>query len=277
MTFFKRIIRRFFTELKLFLPIKNKNINEEIIVSLTSYPARLNKLHLVIRSLLHQKMLPRYIILYLGNDTKTNDIPKSLKKLQKYNFIIKENYEDLKPHKKYFYAMQEFSDKIIITVDDDLIYDENLISDLYNSYKKYPNCVSARRVHKMTQKDNKIESYNNWLWEYKNELNPSHSLLATGCGGVLYPAHIFPKETFNKDDIKKYCLNTDDIWLKFMELKNDIKVVFTNSKIIHPLTIRNSQDSGLMHTNTSNENRNDINIKLMEDFTKINLAKYVEN
>ena len=197
--------------------------------------------------------------------------------MQKYNFIIKENYEDLKPHKKYFYAMQEFSDKIIITVDDDLIYDENLISDLYNSYKKYPNCVSARRVHKMTQKDNKIESYNNWLWEYKNELNPSHSLLATGCGGVLYPAHIFPKETFNKDDIKKYCLNTDDIWLKFMELKNDIKVVFTNSKIIHPLTIRNSQDSGLMHTNTSNENRNDINIKLMEDFTKINLAKYVEN
>ena len=129
----------------------------------------------------------------------------------------------------------------------------------------------------MTQKDNKIESYNNWLWEYKNELNPSHSLLATGVGGVLYPAHIFPKETFNKDDIKKYCLNTDDIWLKFMELKNDIKVVFTNSKIIHPLTIRNSQDSGLMHTNTSNENRNDINIKLMEDFTKINLAKYVEN
>lgn len=277
MNFIIKILRRLYTELKLFLPIKNKNINEEIIVSLTSYPARLNKLHLVIRALLHQKMLPKNIILYLDNNTKSKDIPKSLKKLQKYNFIIKENYENLKPHNKYFYAMQEFPDKVIITVDDDLIYDENLISDLYNSYKKYPNCVSARRVHKMTQKDNKIESYNNWLWEYKNELNPSHSLLATGVGGVLYPAHILPKETFNKDDIKKYCLNTDDIWLKFMELKNDIKVVFTNSKIIHPLTIRNSQDSGLMHTNTSNENRNDINIKLMEDFTKINLAKYVEN
>lgn len=277
MNFIIKILRRFCTEFKLYLPIKYKNINEDIVVTLTSYPARLNKLHLVIRALLHQKMLPKNIVLYLDNNTKSKDIPKSLKKLQKYNFIIKENYENLKPHNKYFYAMQEFPDKVIITVDDDLIYDENLISDLYNSYKKYPNCVSARRVHKMTQKDNKIESYNNWLWEYKNELNPSHSLLATGCGGVLYPAHIFPKETFNKDDIKKYCLNTDDIWLKFMELKNDIKVVFTNSKIIHPLTIRNSQDSGLMHTNTSNENRNDINIKLMEDFTKINLAKYVEN
>lgn len=277
MKIIKRLIKRLFIQIKLFTPIKIKNINKDIIVSLTSYPSRLQKLHYVIRSLLHQKMSPYKIILYLGSDTKDSDIPYSLKKLQKYNFEIKKNYEDLKPHKKYFYAMQEFSDKIIITVDDDLIYDENLISDLYNSYKKYPNCVSARRVHKMTQKDNKIESYNNWLWEYKNELNPSHSLLATGCGGVLYPAHIFPKETFNKDDIKKYCLNTDDIWLKFMELKNDIKVVFTNSKIIHPLTIRNSQDSGLMHTNTSNENRNDINIKLMEDFTKINLAKYVEN
>ena len=277
MKIIKRLIKRLFIQIKLFTPIKIKNINKDIIVSLTSYPSRLQKLHYVIRSLLHQKMSPYKIILYLGSDTKDSDIPYSLKKLQKYNFEIKKNYEDLKPHKKYFYAMQEFSNKIIITVDDDLIYDKNLISDLYNSYKKYPNCVSARRVHKMTEKDNKIESYNNLLWEYKNELNPSHSLLATGCGGVLYPAHIFPKETFNKDDIKKYCLNTDDIWLKFMELKNDIKVVFTNSKIIHPLTIRNSQDSGLMHTNTSNENRNDINIKLMEDFTKINLAKYVEN
>ena len=123
MKIIKRLIKRLFIQIKLFTPIKIKNINKDIIVSLTSYPSRLQKLHYVIRSLLHQKMSPYKIILYLGSDTKDSDIPYSLKKLQKYNFEIKKNYEDLKPHKKYFYAMQEFSDKIIITVDDDLIYD----------------------------------------------------------------------------------------------------------------------------------------------------------
>ena len=272
---FKRIFKRIITEFKLFTPIKIKNVNEEIIISLTSYPARFKKLHYVIRSLLHQKMSVSKVILYLGTDTKKEEIPNSLKKLQKYNFEIKENYEDLKPHKKYYYAMQEFPNKIIITVDDDLIYDANLVKDLYESYLKYPNCVSARRVHKITSNNNKVKPYNNWIWEYKEEVSPSHSLFATTGAGTLYPPNILPKETFNTENIKKYCLKTDDVWMKFMEIKNNTKVVFTNSKIIHPLTIRDTQESGLMQTNTKNENQNDINIKNMEEFTKINLADYI--
>ena len=88
----------------------------------------------------------------------------------------------------------------------------------------------------------------------------------------LYPSNILPPETFDIENIKKYCLDTDDIWLKFMELKNNVKVVFTNSKVIHPLTIRHTQEDSLMQTNTKNENINDINIKNMEKFTGIKLG-----
>ena len=59
-----------------------------------------------------------------------------------------------------------------------------------------------------------------------------------------------------------------------MELKNNIKIVFSNNKVIHPLTLRHTQESGLLQTNTSGENRNDINIKKMQDFTGINLSDY---
>lgn len=85
---------------------------------------------------------------------------------------------------------------------------------------------------------------------------------------------IYIERIINFEVIKNYCLNTDDIWLKFMELKAGIKVVWTNSKINHPLSLRGSQESGLLQTNTKGENRNDINIKNMIEYTKINPCDY---
>ena len=270
-----RIVRRLVTEGRLWLPVTQKNVAQDVVVSLTSYPARLPQLHLVIRSLLHQTLSPREIVLYLGKDTKEADIPSSLRELEKYNFTIKTGYEDLKPHKKYFFAMQEYPDDAVITVDDDVLYDKDFVQDLYNCYKKYPGCVASRRVHRMVQDaQGEIKSYNDWQWECIQILEPSHQLFSTGCGGALYPPKVLPPETFDAAAIKAHCLNTDDVWLKFMELKADVKVVFTNSKVIHPLTVRNTQVSALMHTNTAGENRNDINIRAMEDFTGIKLGDF---
>lgn len=270
-----RIVRRLVTEGRLWLPVTQTNVAQDVVVSLTSYPARLPQLHLVIRSLLHQSLSPREIVLYLGKDTKDEDIPSSLRELEKYNFTIKTGYEDLKPHKKYFFAMQEYPDDAVITVDDDVIYDKDFVQDLYNCYKKYPGCVASRRVHRMIQDTlGNIKSYNDWQWECTQILEPSHQLFSTGCGGALYPPKVLPPDTFDAEAIKAHCLNTDDIWLKFMELKADVKVVFTNSKVIHPLTVRNTQASALMHTNTAGENRNDINIRAMEAFTGIKLGDF---
>jgi hypothetical protein len=273
----KRLFRRIFTELFNSLPIsKSSKIQNGIIISLTSYPARLKSLHFVIRSLLKQSLRAEKIILYLGNDTKDSDIPLKLKKLTKYNFEIRTGYEDIKPHKKYFYAMQEFPEHTIITADDDLIYDKNLVKDLTECAAKNPGCVCARRVNLITKDENgNLNPYSKWKWEYKNETAPSHALIATGCGGILYPPSLLPPKTFDMEAIKENCLNTDDIWLKFMELKNNVKVVFSNNKVVHPLTLRHTQESGLLQTNTSGENRNDINIQKMQDFTGIKLADFI--
>lgn len=267
---FRRITTEFFNSLSITKPSKTA---EGVIISLTSYPARLKHLHIVIRSLLKQKVAAEKVILYLGTDTKDSDIPQKLKKLTKYNFEIRTGYEDLKPHKKYFFAMQEFPNHTIITADDDLIYDKNLVKDLLECSKANSGCVCARRVNLITKDEaGNLNPYSKWEWEYKKIIEPSHSLIATGCGGILYPPHLLPPETFDANAIKTHCLNTDDIWLKFMELKNDVRVVFSNNKFVHPLTLRHTQESGLLQTNTAGENRNDINIKAMQDFTGIKLA-----
>ena len=270
----QRITKRIKNEIRVRLPIKKaKKKNEDIIISLTSYPPRYKTLFLVIRSLLHQKIRASKIVLYLYKD-EVEELPKRLLKLKKHNFEIKLVDENLGPHKKFFYALQEYSDKVVITVDDDIIYPKTLVSDLYSSYKKNSNCIIANRVHFITKDNaNKISSYNNWKREYKKEIRPSHSLIAIGCGGVLYPPNIFPKEVFDIVAIKKYCLNADDIWLKFMELKNNIKVLYSGSKNHSPLCIRNTQKTGLFHVNAE-LNKNDIYIRNMENFTSINIADF---
>lgn len=277
-----RLIKRISVELSIYLPLKKTNASHDVIVSLTSYPERLCNIHKVILSLLRQTTTPRKIILWLGTDTAENQIPRKLRKLEKNSgglFQIRTNVENIKPHKKYFFVMQENPEAIIVTVDDDLFYDKNLLSDLLESYEKNPHCVHARRVNLMKKTDDgKIDKYANWEWECKKITDPSFALLPTGCGGVLYPPKILPQDTFQMEAIKENCLNTDDIWLKFMELKAGVKVVFTNNRIVHPLTIRKSQKTALMHNNAQNstENINDINISKMENFTGINMGDYAE-
>lgn len=276
MKIMQRISNRIKNEIRVRLPIKKaKKKNEDIVIALTSFPPRYKTLFLVIRSLLHQKIRVSKIVLYLYKG-EAEELPKKLLKLKRHDFEIKLVDENLGPHKKYFYALQEYSDKVVITVDDDIIYPKTLVSDLYNSYKKNSNCIIANRVHFIIKdKAQKISSYNNWKKEYTIETMPSHSLIAIGCCGVLYPPNIFPKEVFCIDAIKKYCLNADDIWLKFMELKNNIKVLYSGSKNYLPLCIRNTQETGLFHTNAE-RNKNDIYIKSIENFTSINIADFLD-
>ena len=210
--------------------IFNKYINNSnIIVSLTSIPSRIENLHLVIKSILCQSLKPEKVILWISKEDFENldCLPKSLLDLQKTNFEIKWCDDNLKPHKKYYYAFKEYKDKYIVTIDDDVFYRKNLIKNLMKYSIKFNNCIICTRAHKITfdKFHNNILPYNKWEYETKDFLNPSHMICATGVGGILYPPNLFDNEIFNKNAIKKYCLNTDDLWLKTMEIINDKKVV----------------------------------------------------
>jgi hypothetical protein len=50
-------------------------------------------------------------------------------------------------------------------------------------------------------------------------------LCAIGCGGILYPPHIFGQEVFNVGKFEEMCPYADDMWLKIMEVYYNIPVV----------------------------------------------------
>jgi glycosyltransferase involved in cell wall biosynthesis len=198
-----------------------------VIVSLTTYPARLPYVYTCLKSILRQTYKPDQIILYMGDDVDADQIGKDIKSLEKHGLTIARRSErqNLKPHKKYYYAMQEYPDAIVVTIDDDSIYDRNLLRTLAESYRRFPNAVSAKRVRRMAKANDKLLPYAQWEQGSKRYAEPSMGLIAIGVGGVLYPPHCMDPRIFNIEEIFELCVNADDIWLKFMQILKQTPVV----------------------------------------------------
>ena len=156
--------------------------------------------------------------------------------------------------------MKKYRDYAIITIDDDIIYTNDLIETLYNSYIKYPNCIHSRRVHKITIKNNEILPYNKWITEYKNELNPSFDLLANTGSGTLFPPNIL---NISDENIKEIinCITADDIYLKYLSRKKNIKIVWVPNNYLLGLKQLNDKYA-LYIKNAKVGNLNDICLKI---------------
>ena len=135
----------------------------------------------------------------------------------------------LKSHLKYFEVMKKYRDYAIIIIKDDIIYTNDLIESLFNSYTNYPFCIHARNVHKIMIKNDKITPHKTWLKHYTFELNPSFYLFASSDGGTLFPPNILNISNENINEIYKF-LRHCDIYLKFLSLERNIKIKWVPNK-----------------------------------------------
>ena len=236
----------------------------EVVISLTSHPGRMACIHTCLESLIKQDYRNRKIILWLSLEQfvhKEKDLPAALLNLNGQNaFEIRWVADDIKPHKKYYYAYQEFRKTPIIVVDDDVVYDPSMVRALVASYKKHPHCISCHRANLMLLRaDKTFRAYQTWPMGYTLLSDtPSYQLLPTGVGGVLYPPNSLPEYTFNTDVIKRYCLLCDDLWLKMMTVLNEYPTVVVKNHRPYKL-IDGSQDVALWKENVKGSN-NDITL-----------------
>jgi hypothetical protein len=132
--------------------------------------------------------------------------------------------EDVGPHTKLLPALKKYPDDIIITVDDDIYYDKELIDELLKAKvaceKKH--VVVCRTAKEISFKNGQMLPYSKWpqaTSESKVSLSPF------GWSGVLYSPHIFSDEVFNKNVYLSLCPKADDIWFTIMELIGDVPIV----------------------------------------------------
>ena len=106
---------------------------KRLIISFTSYPARIKYVKNVLRALYAQTLQPDKILLWLAKEQFPNlekDLPEELQDDLRQNKFELRWCDNLGTHKKYFYAMQEFPEDIIVTVDDDVEYDKDVLQTL---------------------------------------------------------------------------------------------------------------------------------------------------
>ncbi|MDR2210659.1 MAG: glycosyltransferase family 2 protein [Spirochaetaceae bacterium] len=222
---YKRRIDRFFLNPeKSINSFRTKKRAANLILSFTSFPARIGYVEYTLFSVLNQTIRPEKIILWLSEEEfpgKEADIPDSLKKYQPFNFEIQFVKKNLKSYTKLYYALREFPDYAIVVFDDDVYYKPRWLEKLYNAYLENPGCMIAHRIHTISFNNKRIDSYQNWKRQ-KAAASPLNFF--TGVGGVLYPPRSLYKDVYNHELFLTLCPNADDIWFYVMALLQGTKI-----------------------------------------------------
>jgi len=221
---------------------KCNNEKNRIIISLTSFPDRITKVWLVIETILRQTNKPDMIILWLSEKQfVTKDVlPKKLLELQKRGLKIELRSEDIRSHKKYYYALKEYSNDILITIDDDIFYRTDLIKKLLLLSANNPNIVIANYLYKVSFNDDHTN-------KLQNKENMKFLIFGSG-GGTLFPVASLHKEVLNKDVFMEICPTADDIWLNAMVHLQKTKIISTATTFI-PVPIINKTKIALSRVN----------------------------
>lgn len=202
---------------------------QQIIVSLTSFPAAIPYAAQAVQSILNGSVLPDKVILYLTfSQFGESGIPQELQKLANDNsrFEIRDYPRDIRSYRKLIPALSDFPDAIIVTIDDDVAYHKNMLRDLLRLHKQMPQAVLAHRAKRMKPD----EPYRKWkkyrLYHFLlKKIHTSFKNIQTGVGGVLYPPHSLKKEMMNVELFTELAPTTDDIWFWAAGVANDIPVI----------------------------------------------------
>jgi len=219
---------------------ENNSGSPRVIVSLTTYPARIDRVNIAIESLLHQTRPADMVVLWLAKEQfpeGEQGLPSQLLEQTKRGLKI-EWCEDIKSYKKLIPSAKKWPDDIIITADDDIIYRVDTIESLLRCYEQHPDCVSAVRTHLMLfDQHGNLLPYNDWKPEYSGIIDrPLMCLFPTTGAGTLFPPGILPEEFFNIEKAMQLCPKADDVWTKCMLTLANVPVVLAgiNTRLLCP-------------------------------------------
>ncbi|MFV0471596.1 MAG: glycosyltransferase [Paludibacteraceae bacterium] len=202
---------------------------EQVIVSLTSFPAAILYAAQGIQSILQGTVLPDKIVLYLTvSQFGEEGIPEVLRNLTNSSpiFEIRNYDDDIRSYRKLVPALSDFPDAVIVTIDDDAWYNKNMLQSLLRLHKQIPDAIIAHRAKRI-----KINApYRQWKkyrWYHflSKRIYSRFDNIQTGVGGVLYPPHSLKEEMINPKLFKVIAPTTDDIWFWAAAVANGIKIV----------------------------------------------------
>lgn len=258
----------------------------EYIISLTSFPKRIQTLSYVIQSLVNQSHPPKEIHLNIGMDEIPHKtwLPSALLAFEEQGLKINFSPKTSHQYDKYLhnYALNEQYPFVI--VDDDVIYPAESMETLIKGHETYPEAVVANRAHFIKADVNGVLApYSEWKREV-NAPHPSLRLMPTGAGGVLYPKGFLLNDIITDvTKVLQYAPYADDIWLKFCALALGIPTYATKlsegSKWYHRYTP--TMRAGTLMAANVDRGLNDLQIqvcaKWLSDYRPQWVSEFIED
>uniref|UniRef100_A0A6C0BTV6 Glycosyltransferase 2-like domain-containing protein n=1 Tax=viral metagenome TaxID=1070528 RepID=A0A6C0BTV6_9ZZZZ len=237
-----------------------------IYVSITSIYKNQNPLYETLKSILIQTIPPDKIFIYLSEEPYILDDGFIDKKITDNNLLnlinntpnIELNWvKNIGSYRKLLPLLKDKwkEDCIIITFDDDTIYNNNLIKNLINDYNNNK-CVIGYSGFTPTFREFKDFNY------LKRGLTHNVSLynFLTGKGGILYKPDFFHKTEnliFNEEIFLNTCDKQDDVWFYLIRILNNIKCYLSQKDWLS----KNIITRGLYDNYNSKNNNNTIAFK----------------
>lgn len=225
------VLPRYLASNKTYVPKKNVNV----IVSFTSFPARINGVWQVVECMMRQTYKPKKIILWLSKEQFPNDdsIPQSLLNRIGDIFEIRMVSDDIRSHKKYYYVSQEYPNSLVLLIDDDIYYPSNMIEQLFHMRKVSNGSVVCRYGYIIKYNNGIIAPYSSWDRVNTNS-NSSDLFFGSGGGTLFKPSQLYSDLT-NLDLSIKLTPTADDIWLNAMLRLAGTPLVMVRPKSLLPV------------------------------------------
>ena len=267
MTPFRRVLRKMANAaLPHYLPkiqTAQKRDEVEIIVSFTSFPARIDMVWQVVLCMLKQTLPPQKIILWLSRKqfSGDKDIPLRLKELQGEVFQIRFVDGDIRSHKKYYYVSKEYPDSLIFLIDDDIYYPTDIIERSYNAYLKHKDSIICNYGYQIGYyNDGRLKPYREWKHVYSETVG--NNLFFGSGAGTLFKPSFMHNDLTNIELALELTPRADDIWLNAMA-----KLAMTPVCILSPgLYLPIISDTESLKSINNGESYNDVQLKSVEAF-----------
>jgi len=243
------------------LPIDERKILPDVIVTLTTIPARIDKIWPTLNSILLQSILPSKVYLWIPKSYKRfNGI--SIKKIPDFLInhpLIEVRFidEDYGPATKLLpcFKMPIPPDTKIIVIDDDCVYAPNVISKLNKYAERNPNSaitfVGSDIISGVGKK-------------YENSLRGKRVDILHGYGSYLVKPKFFSDDVFAYPENHPEFFFEDDAWISGNLRKTQTKILIPPN--LWRCRVSSKQNKILSHKRTKshalckNENQDGINL-----------------
>ena len=246
--------------------LNRKPREQKVIVSFTSYPKRIKDVWLVAETLLRQSVKPDEVILWLADSQfdGLQSLPPRLLALQERGLTIR-FCDDLRSHKKYYFALQEHPNDLVILADDDMFYSRDTIKKLVKLHEEYPQdicCITSQVIDPGFQ--SMPSMWRNPRWNETDFQHTDRVQAFTG-SGTLMPPGALPMEAFDRSTFERLCFHADDLWITFMAHRKGTKLTTLKKWRPFPVTIYGTAEGSLYYINAE-DGQNDIQWQNLLDY-----------